>query len=164
MFQRKKCILIFLLLLGISSCNKGSNFRSYYTLGKEGMSSKPYIFDISDISFESNPQNLFVNLRNDNSYDFNNIFLICSLKAADELVLQDTLEYAMAKPDGTWLGKGFTEVKESKLWWKERVFIPERKPLVVEISHAMRVRGDTKGISNLEGIVSVGLSIEALNN
>ena len=163
MFQRKKGILIFLLLLGISSCNKESSFTSYYTLGIEGMSSKPYVFDISNISFESKPQNLFVNLRNDNSYAFNNIFLICSLRVADELVFQDTLEYAMAKPDGTWLGEGFTEVKESKLWWKERVFIPERKPLFVEISHAMRVIGDIKGISNLEGIVSVGLSIEAPN-
>ena len=163
MFQRIKCSIIFLLLLVVISCNKKSDFTSYYTLGIEGMSSKPYVFELSNISFESKPYNFFVHLRNDNSYAFNNIFLICSLKVADELVLQDTLEYAMARPDGTWLGDGFTEVKESKLWWKEGIFIPESKPLVVEISHAMRNSGNIKGISNLEGIVSVGLNVEALD-
>ena len=163
MFQRIKSSIILLLLLGAISCNKKSHFTSYYTLGIEGMSSKPYVFELSNISFESKPYNFFVHLRNDNSYAFNNIFLICSLKVADELVLQDTLEYAMARPDGTWLGDGFTEVKESKLWWKEGIFIPESKPLVVEISHAMRKSGSIKGISNLEGIVSVGISVEALD-
>lgn len=163
MFQRIKCIIIFLLFLSVISCNKESHFTSYYTLGVEGMSTKPYVFELSDVSFESKPHNIFVHLRNDNSYVFNNIFLICSLKAADELVIQDTLEYAMAKPDGTWLGVGFTEVKESKLWWREEIFIPESKPLIVEISHAMRNSGSIKGISNLEGIVSVGLSVEALD-
>ena len=127
------------------------------------MGTKPYVFDLSDQLFESKPQNFFIRLRNDNSYAFTNIFLICSLKVGDELVLQDTLEYAMAKPDGTWLGDGFTEVKESKLWWKEGIFIPESNPLVVEISHAMRNSGSIKGISYLEGIVSVGLSVEALD-
>jgi len=163
MFQIIKCSTIFLLLLVVISCNKKSHFTSYYTLGIEGMSTKPYVFELSDTSFESKPYNLFVHLRNDNSYAFVNIFLICSLKVADELVLQDTLEYAMAKPDGTWLGDGFTEVKESKLWWKEGIFIPESKPLVVEISHAMRNSGSIEGITNLEGIVSVGLSVEALD-
>ena len=27
----------------------------------------------------------------------------------------------MASPEGKWLGEGFLEVKESKLWWKESV-------------------------------------------
>ena len=63
-------------------------------------------------------------LRNDNTYPFANIFLIASLTAGGELVTQDTLEYAMAAPDGKWLGTGFTEVKESKLWWKEGVVFP----------------------------------------
>ena len=76
-------------------------------------------------------------------------------------MLQDTLEYAMAKSDGTWLGKGFTEVKESKLWWKEGIVIPKGKPLIVEISQVMRKSGNIEGITALEGIVSVGISIEA---
>jgi hypothetical protein len=67
----------------------------------------------------------------------------------------------MAAPDGSWLGKGFTEVKESKLWWKEGVEIPSKKPLVIELSQAMRNNGEPLGVKALRGIVSVGVSIEA---
>ena len=163
MIQRKKCSLslILLLLVAICSCSEQSGFTSYFTLGDEGMGTEPYVFELSDQLFESKPQNFFIRLRNDNSYAFTNIFLICSLKSADEIVLQDTLEYAMAKSDGTWLGKGFTEVKESKLWWKEGIVIPKGKPLIVEISQVMRKSGNIEGITALEGIISVGISIEA---
>lgn len=153
--------LIVVLFIGLSSCNKQTGFTSYHSIGAEGMSTTPYVFELSDLSFENNPQSLFVRLRNDNSYAFTNIFLICTLKAGDDLILQDTLEYAMANPDGTWLGTGFTEVKESKLWWKEGVIFPTEKPLVVEIGQVMRNSGSTEGVSALKGIVSVGLSIEA---
>lgn len=163
MVKRKKICLILILFLfvGLSSCNKNNGYTSYQTLSKEGMTSTPYVFELSDLSFDNNPQNLFVRLRNDNSFAFANIFLICTLKAGDNLVLQDTLEFSMAAPDGTWLGTGFTQVKESKLRWKEGVVIPMGKPLLIEIGQAMRKSGTTNGISTLQGILSVGVSIEA---
>lgn len=163
MVKRKKICLILILFLfvGLSSCNKNIGYTTYQTLSKEGMTSTPYVFELSDLSFDNNPQNLFVRLRNDNSFAFANIFLICTLKAGDNLVLQDTLEFSMAAPDGTWLGTGFTQVKESKLRWKEGVVIPMGKPLLIEIGQAMRKSGTTNGISTLQGILSVGVSIEA---
>lgn len=163
MVKRKKICLILILFLfvGLSSCNKNIGYTTYQTLSKEGMTSTPYVFELSDLSFDNNPQNLFVRLRNDNSFAFANIFLICTLKAGDNLVLQDTLEFSMAAPDGTWLGTGFTEVKESKLRWKEGVVIPMGKPLLIGIGQAMRKSGTTNGISTLQGILSVGVSIEA---
>ena len=91
---------------------------------------------------------------------FANIFLIASLTAGGELVTQDTLEYAMAAPDGKWLGTGFTEVKESKLWWKEGVVFPAARPLEISISQAVRNNGVAEGVSKLKGIVAVGISIE----
>lgn len=154
---------ILFLLLGLNCCTKQASFTSYRSLGSEGMSAKPYVFELNDLSIDNTPQNLFIRLRNDNSYPFTNIFLICTLKSGENIVLEDTLEYTMAAPDGSWLGKGFTEVKESKLWWKEGVVFPREKPVVVEISQAMRNNGSAEGISSLKGIVSVGLSIEAQN-
>ena len=152
---------LLLLIVGLSSCSQQVSFTSYHSLGSEGMSATPYVFELHDFQVSNTPQNLFIRLRNDNSYAFTNIFLICSLKAGEDIVFQDNLEYAMAAPDGSWLGKGFTEVKESKLWWKEAVVFPSEKPLVAEISQAMRNNGSAEGVSSLEGIVSVGFSIEA---
>jgi hypothetical protein len=66
----------------------------------------------------------------------------------------------MAAPDGKWLGTGFTEVKESKLWWKEGVVFPAARPLKISISQAVRNNGVAEGVSKLKGIVAVGISIE----
>jgi len=83
-----------------------------------------------------------------------------SLVGGDEVLIQDTLEYAMAAPDGTWLGKGFTELKESKLWWKEGVVFPEKRPLKIKVAQAVRNNGSAEGVFKLEGILSIGISIE----
>ena len=105
-------------------------------------------------------KNLFIRLRNDNSYPYANIFLIASLRAGEDLLTQDTLEYAMANPDGSWKGKGFSEIKESKLWWKEGVVFPKMRPISIAISQAVRNNGRAKGILSLKGIEAIGISIE----
>ena len=66
----------------------------------------------------------------------------------------------MANPDGSWIGKGFTEVKDSKLWWKEGVVFPKERPISISIGQAVRSFGKEKGVSRLKGIQSVGISIE----
>lgn len=50
---------------------------------------------------------MFLNVRNNNEYPYNNLFLIVSLNQPDGKVLVDTLEYQMANPDGTLMGTGF---------------------------------------------------------
>ena len=105
------------LLFG--SCASDSGYVTYQTTAQEGLSTTPVIFELPEQVTDTLIKNVFIRLRNDNTYQFANIFLIASLTAGGELVTQDTLEYAMAAPDGKWLGTGFTEVKESKLWWKE---------------------------------------------
>jgi hypothetical protein len=37
----------------------------------------------------------------------------------------DTLEYEMANPDGTLMGKGITDTKENKLFYKENFTFPK---------------------------------------
>ena len=37
----------------------------------------------------------------------------------DKKIIIDTLEYEMANPDGSLLGKGITDSKENKLFYKE---------------------------------------------
>ena len=67
----------------------------------------------------------------------------------------------MAKPNGEWLGSGFSSVKESKLWWKENWQPQTTAPYTIEIAQANRVNGREKAAPQLEGIISVGLSINA---
>ena len=78
-------------------------------------------------------------------------------------MLCDTLEYAMANVQGQWLGKGFLEVKESKLWWKENYKLPRAKNLSVELEYASRFNGREQGMDLLEGVLGVGFGLEEIS-
>lgn len=75
-------------------------------------------------------------------------------------VISDTLEYEMTKPNGEWLGTGFGDVKENKLWYKENVKFYESGDYCVRIKQAMRKNGQVEGIEDLQGITDVGFRIE----
>ena len=104
--------------------------------------------------------NIFLHLRNTNQYPFNNIFLIVDMEFPHGKTVTDTLEYRMAAPDGTWLGKGIGNVKESKLWYKEGVRFFEEGSYTLRVSQAVRNNGEVAGVSDLMGITDIGYSIE----
>jgi gliding motility-associated lipoprotein GldH len=108
--------------------------------------------------------NVFLHVRNTNEYRFNNLFLIVSMNFPHGKTVVDTLEYRMANADGSWLGQGIGNVKENKLWYKERVSFFEEGNYNITITHAVRNNGDVEGVTKLEGITDVGYSIEAIPN
>ena len=158
--EKVKSLVGLIGLLICMSCNYDNSYTDYKNIVKEGLGTTPLVFNLPEKAIDSEKKNVFILLRNDNSYPYANVFLIASLQAGEEQVTQDTLEYAMAAPDGTWLGSGFTEVKESKLWWKEGVVFPKKRPIFIKVSQAVRNNGAAEGVSNLKGILSVGISIE----
>lgn len=156
-------INLLVVCIGLSiciGCNSDNSYTDYKTVAREGLSTTPLKFKLPEEAIGSGVKNVFLRLRNDNSYPYANVFLIASLQAGEKQVTQDTLEYAMAAPDGSWLGTGFAEVKESKLWWKEGVVFPKERPIIIQVSQAVRNNGAAEGVSNLKGILSVGISIE----
>jgi len=120
----------------------------------------------SIISFKINPPdsikpyNLFVNLRNTNNYKYNNIFLIVEMVFPHGKTIKDTLEYRMADPSGKLLGTGLMDIKENKLWYKEKVVFKEAGEYTVNIQQAMRENGKVNGVVSLEGITDIGFRIE----
>lgn len=107
---------------------------------------------------------LFINIRNSNDYRFNNLFLIVSLEFPHGKTITDTLEYRMANPDGTWMGKGLGSIKDNKLWYKEGVSFYENGEYKISIRQAVRNNGEVDGVTQLEGITDVGFSIEENSN
>jgi gliding motility-associated lipoprotein GldH len=158
--RRRHSVLSFWVLMSVLSCSREAGFSLQKAISKEGLTPKPVVFDLPASVFKDTPQNIFIWLRNNAEYEFSNVFLIASLKVNNKIRIQDTLEYAMTAPDGSWLGKGFTELKENKLWWKQGLIIPEEGPVQIEIAQAMRNNGKPDGVLKLKGIVSLGISIE----
>ena len=147
-----------LLTIGfIFSCSKPTFFMNYKDFNGHWPVYEKVLFTLDKGS--ENPVNLMIYIRNNKQYPYSNLFLIAKLKTGDSLLLCDTLEYAMADARGKWLGKGFLEVKESKLWWRENYQLPAVENINVQLEHALRSNNSEQGLDNLEGIVGVGLSL-----
>ena len=106
---------------------------------------------------------MFINIRNDNTFPYSNLFLIAAMEYPNGDTVIDTLEYLMAQPDGTWLGKGYGSIKENKLWYKENIVFPSSGVYTLRLSHAMRKNGNVEGDVNIEGITDVGFEIVKSN-
>lgn len=104
--------------------------------------------------------NLFINLRNNNDYAYSNLFLIARMTFPDNKQVTDTLEYEMTDAKGNFLGSGFSDIKENKLFYKEKIRFSKAGKYLFEVKHAMRKRNEIIGIDPLEGITDVGISIE----
>ena len=115
--HKKPLISSVLILISLMACQEPKLFMDYRNFDERWESTQKAVFELDSIAPQ--PINMMIYIRNNQHYPFSNLFLIARLKKGDSLLLCDTLEYAMANAQGNWLGKGFLEVKESKLWWKE---------------------------------------------
>lgn len=156
----KSYLLILVCALLFLSCGKGPVYSEFQALD-DGSWKRDNIkeFKISDLEVNQDYQ-IYINVRNDNTYPYSNLFLIAEFEYPDGAIYIDTLEYAMANADGTWLGKGYGSIKENKLWYKENINFPVTGVYTVRIEHAMRKNGTVDGIVELPGITDVGVEIE----
>lgn len=157
----KSSFLVVLIASFLFSCDKERVFDEYKSVGDAWKKD-------SIVSFSFNQPdttkfyNLFVNLRGNEKYQFSNLFLIVALEQPGGLTKIDTLEYQMTNPDGTLLGEGFSDIKESKLFYKEKMKFPKIGNYKVNIQQAVRQTGKITGIEELEGITEVGFRIESI--
>ena len=158
-----KSLGVFFLVIFMVSCDK-QTIKSDYSPTQNGRWNKDSVVKFSFQELDTlQKYNMFINLRNDGTYPYSNLFLIAELKFPNGDMVRDTLEYEMAKPDGQWLGTGYGSLKENKLWYKENVVFPSSGVYTLEISHALRKNGQVDGIVELEGITDVGYLIEKSN-
>jgi gliding motility-associated lipoprotein GldH len=155
----KNSFFILLTVILFYSCDKKRAFDEYKTVGSAWHKDSIITFDLPILD-STKRYNLFINLRDNNNYQYNNLFLIVSMEKPNGYTKVDTLEYQMANPDGSLLGNGFTDIKESKLFYKENVRF--RGNYKVSIKQAVRETGKVPGVTLLEGITDVGLRIEKI--
>ncbi|MCB0461671.1 MAG: gliding motility lipoprotein GldH [Flavobacteriaceae bacterium] len=161
MQSKSQFIAVFLVFLFVS-CDSNQVFDEYKSVSNQWQKD-----DIVEFKFAPTDTlisyNLFINLRNNNDYKFNNLFLIAEIDYPNGKSVVDTLEYKMAQPNGEFLGTGFTDVKENKLWYKEKFTFNESGIYHIKLQHAMRENGNIEGVDALEGVTDIGFRIENIN-
>ncbi len=153
----KNSVLLILVVILFFSCDKKRVFDEYKSVGSAWNKDSIVTFEMPKLD-TTKQYNLFVNLRDNNNYPFNNLFLIVSMEKPNGFIKVDTLEYQMANPDGSLLGDGFSDIKESKLFYKEKIKL--QGITKIHIKQAVRENGKIAGVKALEGITEVGFRIE----
>lgn len=156
----KNSILFILVLLLIISCDKKRVFDEYKSVGNAWHKDSVVTFELPKLDPKKS-FNLYVNVRDNDDYPFNNLFLIVSLEQPNHQVKVDTLEYQMTEPDGTLLGDGFSDIKESRLFYKNKQNFTQKGIYKIHIRQANRETGKIEGVTTLPGISDVGFRIES---
>lgn len=153
---------ILLLSICLFSCDKQRVFDEYESLGGTWSKNDTLKFTLPKLD-KQQYYNLFLNIRCNDDYPFNNIFVLVSMTQPDGVTKVDTLEYEMANPDGSLMGEGITDVKLSKLFYKEKFQFKQYGVYKVNIQQALRKSSEVNGVKELKGITEVGFRIETLN-
>ncbi len=155
-------IIVFVLIF-LTSCDSKSVFNQYKTIDNASWEANNKVVFQFTIQDTITKRNLFINLRNNKNYQYSNLYLITELNFPNGTKIVDTLQYEMADVNGKFLGSGFSDIKDNKLFYKEAKAFPVSGEYAFKVSHAMRKNGQVKGIKFLDGVTEVGFSIEKLN-
>ena len=158
--MRNKIGFLFFIAMLVVSCKSNSDFDEYIALPNSSWHKTNAIQFTFPVNDSIGKKHLFINLRNNKDYEYSNLFLITQMNFPDGQVIVDTLEYDMADVTGKFLGQGFSDIKENKLFYKENITFPTTGEYTFKVRQAMRKNGEIEGIEELEGITHVGFRIE----
>lgn len=95
---------------------------------------------------------IFLLSRNNNEYEYSNLYLLTEMKFPNGEVFKDTLQYFLAYQDGEWIGNG-GKLKELFLLFRENISLKDTGKYVLEVKHGMREE-------NLVGIEDISLIVD----
>jgi gliding motility-associated lipoprotein GldH len=159
---KSKFLILLLILILMISCNDTIEFNQYKAVEDNSWKSGEKMNFTFEIKDTISPKNLFINIRNNSDYAFSNLYVITALKFPNNSLVIDTLQYEMTDASGIFLGSGFSEIKENKLFYKEHKVFPVSGNYSLTIVHAMRKNGEMKAVEKLYGVQDVGFSIEKI--
>ena len=148
-----RIIFVFLSLLLLVCCN--TNTESSYSVFEEDSWHADSIITLSHSVVDTiTKQNLYLNIRHTTDFEYQNIFLFVDFQEK-----RDTIEVTLSEKNGKWLGSGFGDIKEVEYCFAKEIIFNSKKTINVSFEQAMRY-GDQPVITNLKGIIALGVNIK----
>ncbi|MEI6575576.1 MAG: gliding motility lipoprotein GldH [Bacteroidota bacterium] len=146
-------LLFFLFLFPLISCDRNAVLDNYQRIPDSQWKKDSPVKIETDLTDSKAVYDIYFQVRNTTDYEYSNLYLFVNTTLPDATKTRDTLECILAAPDGTWIGKGFGKIKESRWLMKKGMMIKKPGHYKFEIEQAMRE-------DNLKGIADIGLKIE----
>ena len=139
------------LLLGLAACEDAAIYDQYQALEDSTWPKEKvyyFTFDIDDISI---PYDLSLEIRNNNLYPYQNLWVFHQLELPIGPLRKDTMECILADDYGKWLGNGIS-LFQSSFPLRTRFLFPFQGQYTVSLRQGMRD-------NSLTGIQEIGLRI-----
>lgn len=146
-------LLIYSMILLSLSCDRKVVFEKNSIISDSKWNFKETLHYDVNINDTLRAHNIYINIRNSQEYQYNNIFLFLSTYAPNGNLLKDTFEISLADKKGKWYGKGAGNIYSLQVPYMQNIKFPYRGIYVFEIQHAM-------WNEELNGITDVGIRIE----
>ncbi|MGA1373252.1 MAG: gliding motility lipoprotein GldH [Flavobacteriales bacterium] len=148
---------VFGLLAAVLVCSTGCGPDALYAdslgVNAEGWKSAEAAEFRWEVSDTSRVHDLYIDVRNDATYPFSNMYLFVDFTFPNGKTNRDTLALELADAQGNWLGSGSGHVHDHRIVWHDNARFPLQGQYAVRIVHAMRR-------DPLPGITDVGLRVE----
>ena len=149
---RNRIAVFFAAACFLSSCGNETVYSEFQPVkDKLWDKNNEYFFDfeIKDISI---PYNVSLQLRNNDMYPYQNIWILFEESKSAGYSVKDTIEYLLADDFGKWKANGIS-LYQNRIPIKTRYIFPDTGKYTINIRHGMR---DDK----LKGIENIGIHIE----
>lgn len=148
-------ILMLLILLAITviSCHSDRFFEQNHEITNGSWAAHNNLSFVVVITDTSALYDFSVNIRNDVTYPYSNLFLFLKTTFPNRESARDTIECLLAANDGRWLGSGMGSVRFNRFLFQQGVRFREPGTYRFDFVQAMRV-------DPLRGIRDVGIRID----
>ncbi len=148
------CLVGIFSALVFCACNSDVVYNENKKVNERGWKAEDKLCFEFDVDDPAARYKLALNIRNTTDYPYSNVYFFLSTILPDGTVTRkDTIECVLAYPDGTWKGKGSSNVKDNRFWIAKDVSFKQKGRYVFELRQATT---DTL----LVGVRDVGLHIE----
>ena len=148
-----KIIFGFFSLLLLVCCNTKTE-SSYNVFEEDSWHADSIITLNHDVVDSITKHNLYLKIRHTTDFEYQNIFLFVDFQEK-----RDTVEVTLSEKNGKWLGSGFGDIKEVEYCFAKEIIFNSKKTSNVTVEQAMRY-GDQPVITNLKGIIALGINIK----
>ncbi|MDR1098820.1 MAG: gliding motility lipoprotein GldH [Tannerella sp.] len=145
-------ILIFIASCFCFSCGKDTVYNKFQPIQDKAWKKQSEYYFRFEIKDHTVPYHVTIQMRNNDTYPYQNLWLLCKEEQPDGTVLKDTLECMLADDFGKWTGNGIT-LYQSAFPLRTHYYFPDTGAYVLNICHGMRDEV-------LKGIEDIGLFIE----
>lgn len=148
----RKHILILILGAVLMACNNDYQYSHYESVPEEGWNKDSALIFSFSVDDTTHNYSIEMNIRHNQQYLYQNIWLFTELYADSVLLGRDTLEYYLANQRGEWLGNGSGRLRDMPALWLNEMQLNAESRYVMKIYQGMREE-------ELKGVEAIGVIV-----